>query len=132
MEAKEGHIPPSDGILFILVCFSVGVLIRLGLKWTKIPYTAILLVRAQPLLLVMDVQQPGSCPVQLYAVHHTGCQQVLLQHDVHVRAQRCGWTNSLPAGGAAAAAAAVQHMIHNNPLANKLLGVVCDYVCFRS
>jgi hypothetical protein len=50
MEAKEGHIPPSDSILFILVCFSVGVLIRLGLKWTKIPYTAMLLVRAQPVL----------------------------------------------------------------------------------
>lgn len=41
---KEGHIPPSDSVLFILVCFSIGVLIRLGLKWTKIPYTAMLLL----------------------------------------------------------------------------------------
>lgn len=41
---KEGEIPPSDSILFILVCFSIGVLIRLGFKWTRIPYTAMLLV----------------------------------------------------------------------------------------
>lgn len=48
---KEGHVPPSDSVLFILVCFSIGVLIRLGLKWTKIPYTAMLLVRADTLWL---------------------------------------------------------------------------------
>lgn len=45
MAESADHIPPSDSILFILVCFSAGILIRLGLKWTKIPYTAMLLVR---------------------------------------------------------------------------------------
>eukprot|EP00878_Enallax_costatus_P037337 GHUV01042162.1.p1 GENE.GHUV01042162.1~~GHUV01042162.1.p1 ORF type:complete len:355 (+),score=100.67 GHUV01042162.1:663-1727(+) len=43
-EAGEGHIPPSDAVLFILVCFSIGIFIRLCLRWTKIPYTAMLLL----------------------------------------------------------------------------------------
>lgn len=38
-------IPPSDAILFPLVCFSVGIFTRLCLKWTRVPYTAMLLVR---------------------------------------------------------------------------------------
>jgi hypothetical protein len=53
---KEGEIPPSDSILFILVCFSCGILIRLGLKWTKIPYTAMLLVSALAVLPGVAVQ----------------------------------------------------------------------------
>jgi hypothetical protein len=31
-------------VLFILVCFGIGIFIRLCLRWTKIPYTAMLLV----------------------------------------------------------------------------------------
>jgi hypothetical protein len=43
--AAHGGIPPTDSILFILVCFSVGIFLRLYLKWTRVPYTAMLLVR---------------------------------------------------------------------------------------
>jgi hypothetical protein len=50
MSAEEaGAVPPSDAVLFILVCFGIGIFIRLCLRWTKIPYTAMLLVsRAVP------------------------------------------------------------------------------------
>jgi hypothetical protein len=45
MSAEEaGGVPPSDAVLFILVCFGCGIFIRLYLRWTRIPYTAMLLV----------------------------------------------------------------------------------------
>lgn len=46
MEGHGGEGPPaSDAILFALVCFACGIFIKLCLKWTRIPYTAMLLVR---------------------------------------------------------------------------------------
>ena len=42
---REGGPEPSHAIVFPLVCFSIGVFTRLCLKWTRIPYTATLLVR---------------------------------------------------------------------------------------
>lgn len=43
--AHNEGAPPSDAILFPLVCFSIGIFTRLCLKWTRVPYTAMLLVR---------------------------------------------------------------------------------------
>jgi hypothetical protein len=40
--AEHTGPPPTDSILFILVAFSIGIFIKLGLKWTRIPYTAML------------------------------------------------------------------------------------------
>lgn len=74
MAAEAGHIPPSDSILFILVCFSVGVLIRLGLKWTKIPYTAMLLVSPQPsrplLHVARELNRPSSATASCHCWQH--------------------------------------------------------------
>lgn len=41
---ESGKAPPSDAIAFILVCFSCGIFLRMCMKWTRIPYTAMLLV----------------------------------------------------------------------------------------
>jgi hypothetical protein len=69
---KPGEVPPSDSILFILVAFSCGIFIRLCLKWTKIPYTAMLLVS-------------GGFPLCRSSQHHERHQSephvVLEMHD---------------------------------------------------
>jgi hypothetical protein len=97
-------IPPSDSILFILVCFSAGILIRLGLKWTKIPYTAMLLVR-----------QRCSAPTQQrryssYTVLTLSCTLLycLPATDCCMRAA-CGSGHRFPAVGTSANGGLHQH-----------------------
>lgn len=99
---KEGHIPPSDSVLFILVCFSIGMLIRLGLKWTKIPYTAMLLVRADALWLhavcahvtsrsAYVLLSAASCCCSFLALQLVSCSWPTLPHRHSPTPCSCGW-----------------------------------------
>jgi hypothetical protein len=58
LEERSEAPEPSDAILFVLVCFAIGIFIRRCLKWTKIPYTAMLLVSRCQSRWFMSQQQP--------------------------------------------------------------------------